>query len=319
MNAVRDGMDRTKVLYIAGSGRSGSTLLANILGSVEGVFCGGEIRYLWERGVRDDRLCGCGVPFSACPVWTAILAQAAPGRTEREAEALIADAARGTRIRHLPLMLLPGGERAIRRLGALPDRTAQVYTAIRQVTGASLVVDSSKLPSYGYVLDRLPAVDLFVLHLVRDPRAAAFSWRRKKPLADGAASAFMQQQSPFRSAVLWDVWNLTTAAFWHASPDRYLRLRYEDLMGRPEASVQQILSFVGLSTDISPVFPDQHTARVGISHTVAGNPDRLRGGDVRLRLDNQWETQMGRRDRALVTAMTAPLLGRYCGTGARRS
>ena len=63
-------MARTRVLLLAGSGRSGSTVLANILGSVEGVFCGGEIRYLWERGLQDGRLCGCGRAFGQCPVAT---------------------------------------------------------------------------------------------------------------------------------------------------------------------------------------------------------------------------------------------------------
>lgn len=52
------GAPPTKVVLVAGSGRSGSTVLGNILGSVDGAFCGGEIRYLWERGLRDDRLTG---------------------------------------------------------------------------------------------------------------------------------------------------------------------------------------------------------------------------------------------------------------------
>ena len=66
----------TKVLFVAGTGRSGSTLLANVLGTVDGVFSGGEIRYLWERGLQDERLCGCGRAFLECPVWTAILHEA---------------------------------------------------------------------------------------------------------------------------------------------------------------------------------------------------------------------------------------------------
>ena len=48
----------TVVLYIAGTGRSGSTVLANILGEVDGVFAAGEVRYLWQRGLKEGRLCG---------------------------------------------------------------------------------------------------------------------------------------------------------------------------------------------------------------------------------------------------------------------
>ena len=58
------------VLYIAGSGRSGSTLLASVLGSVDGVFNAGELRYVWERGLADGALCACRKPVIECPVWT---------------------------------------------------------------------------------------------------------------------------------------------------------------------------------------------------------------------------------------------------------
>lgn len=44
-----------KVLYIAGWGRSGSTILDNVLGQVEGFFSGGELSYLWERGLSENR------------------------------------------------------------------------------------------------------------------------------------------------------------------------------------------------------------------------------------------------------------------------
>jgi hypothetical protein len=62
-----------RILYIAGAGRSGSTLLANILGQVEGFFTAGELISIWERGLIQDRFCGCGVPFHDCEVWTGIL------------------------------------------------------------------------------------------------------------------------------------------------------------------------------------------------------------------------------------------------------
>ena len=38
--------ERVKVLYIVGMGRSGSTILANSLGEVDGFFSAGEICYM---------------------------------------------------------------------------------------------------------------------------------------------------------------------------------------------------------------------------------------------------------------------------------
>jgi len=300
--------DRTRVLLLAGSGRSGSTVLANILGSVDGVFCGGEIRYLWERGLRDDRLCGCGQPFGQCPVWHAILTESAAGGSAPDVDRLVALAAKAGRVRSVPRLLLErrNGERALDLLGEYPAEVARLYPAITAATGCSLVVDSSKLPSYGWLLDRLPTVDLFVVHLVRDPRAAAYSWQRKKPLSDGAASSHMQRHSPAKSAALWDVWNLTASVLWRGS-DRYLRLNYEDFVRQPRLWTERILEFAGHDADAGPVFVDERTVRMSPSHTVAGNPDRLRTGPVTLRLDDEWVTGMRRADRAVVTALTAPL------------
>src|ERR1019366_1995765 len=57
----------------------------------------------------------------------------------------------------------------------------RLYRAIRQVAGKSVVVDSSREASQALVLARIPDIDLKVLHLVRDSRAVAFSYLRRKP------------------------------------------------------------------------------------------------------------------------------------------
>ena len=68
-----------RVLYLTGSGRSGTTVINSILGQLGGAFAGGELRYLWRRGVVENHLCGCGRTFDECPVWKCAV-MAAPGR-----------------------------------------------------------------------------------------------------------------------------------------------------------------------------------------------------------------------------------------------
>ena len=58
-----------KVLYVAGLGRSGSTILANTLGQVEGFFSGGELNFIWKHALIENRLCGCGKPSGECEFW----------------------------------------------------------------------------------------------------------------------------------------------------------------------------------------------------------------------------------------------------------
>ena len=47
------------------------------------------------------------------------------------------------------------------------------------------------------------------------------------------------------------------------------------------------------------------------SHGLAGNPGRFRSGTIELRRDDGWTTEMPSTDRAVVTALTLPLLRAY--------
>src|SRR5579862_2172783 len=65
-----------KVLFLAGKGRSGGTLLASLLGQIPGFFNIGELNRLWDWGLVSNFRCGCGLPMQECPTWHAILEQA---------------------------------------------------------------------------------------------------------------------------------------------------------------------------------------------------------------------------------------------------
>src|SRR3712207_6711350 len=65
--------ERTSVLSIVGPGRSGTTILGNILGEVQGIVNAGEIRWLFQRGLLERRPCGCGLPPAECPRWSVVL------------------------------------------------------------------------------------------------------------------------------------------------------------------------------------------------------------------------------------------------------
>ncbi len=305
----------TVVLYIAGTGRSGSTVLANILGEVDGVFAAGEVRYLWQRGLKEGRLCGCGLTVRDCPVWSRVLAAAGQLDDAERVDAIVSMLQRTGRIRNLPGVLAgsvvprldPAESHA---LAPARDALGDLYAAIADVTGCRVIVDSSKLPAYANVLAATPGIDLRVVHLIRDPRGAAYSWSSRKTLADGAARTHMEQIGPAKSAVLWDVWNLAGGVLFKGDPDRYLRLRYEDFVSDPPGSIRAILGMVGIK-DADLPFINSNEARTTPNHSVAGNPDRLRHGVITLRSDDRWRLAMKPRNRRLVSTLTSPLLLRY--------
>ena len=299
------------VLYVAGAGRSGSTILDNVLGQVEGVASLGEIRFLWERGILEQRLCGCGRPFLECPRWSSILARAFPGADlPALAARMVTLSQAGIRARRLPALLRRRSrERLQHSMSEYLGNLGRLYAAIGEEFGGAVVVDSSKLPPYGAVLDMLPGVELRVVHLIRDPRATAFSWLRKKPLTDGAGRAFMQQQGPVKASGLWVMWNVATGLLWGRSP-RSLRLHYETFVREPRPAVERILAHAGVAGARTP-FVSETEVELAPTHTVAGNPSRFSTGRVAIRSDDEWKTAMRPWDRARVTAVTWPFLLRY--------
>jgi len=302
---------RIKVLSIVGPGRSGTTVLAGILGTVDGVVDVGELRWLWQRGLLERRTCGCGVPVDECPVWSAVVAKVMAGRTGTAAQ-FAAEVAHAQRLlisrRHRLRVIRSAATGAEwRPLEPIRAVTAQLVHAVAEVTEARVVVDSSKRAQDAAVLSGLPDVDHYVLHMVRDPRAVAFSWgKRDKTIRVAGGTRPMGSRGLLSSVSRWLENGLGAAALRpHVPPDRWMFLAYEEFATQPPAAISRILDFLG---EPGPApFVDDDSVELDVNHTVAGNPNRFRVGLVRIRLDDEWRRRMPRRRQRLVQALTWPL------------
>ena len=58
--------DRLRIVYIAGDGRCGSTLLDRVLGSLQGVASVNEAHEIWRFGAIENRYCSCRQRFRDC-------------------------------------------------------------------------------------------------------------------------------------------------------------------------------------------------------------------------------------------------------------
>lgn len=298
-----------KVLHITGEGRSGSTLLGILLGQRSGWFTAGEVRYLWQRGLVERRLCGCGLPVPACPVWSEVLTKV--GGVD---DIAVRDVLKALHTLSRPSVIARavrnGGSPKRTQLGALSDTLTDLYSGLREVARCNVIVDTSKPPTYGWLLDTLPSVEVWTVHLVRDPRAVAFSWQRHKPAADHPDGGSMARKSAAATAVHWSAWNFVAERRGANRPDRYLRLRYEDLVVDPMLAIQRIAEFVGEAAEGAPPSAGDG-AELGSNHAVAGNPSRFDRGPVSIELDAQWQEQLTTRDRRIVALLCAPLATHY--------
>jgi hypothetical protein len=295
----------SQVVYVLGRGRSGSTIFAQALGALDGFFFAGEVRSLWDPVLVHDSPCACGANVRLCPVWSEVLARLGPVdldqvvRWQREV----------VREARLPRLLRrPSAQRwpALASYRLVMDR---VYAAIVDATGCRTVVDSSKRPSYALVVRDLPAVEPSFVHLVRDPRASAYSWRTRRHT--GAAGTVVRQRGPVDATLRWDLLNLGAEAVLRAAgTDRTLQLRYEDFAAAPRTTVDTVAEMVK-GPPASTAFVDERTVRAPTSHALAGNPARQRTGQVMIREDGEWWSAQPARDRWLAAVTAWPLLRRY--------
>ncbi len=305
----------TKVILICGTGRSGSTLLDRILGQCDGIFSVGELMYIWQRGIHENQLCGCGTPFRRCEFWRAVINEAFGGFDNsllREALTLQKSVARIRNIIMNPYQRLRKSYREdfIR----YADLLGELYSAIRNVCGCSVIIDSSKEPSHLFFLRELNDIDLKVVHLVRDSRAVAYSWQRKvKNPAVHWREEYIGLGTFLKSSLDWDLHHTLIPLL--SRPELpYILLRYEDMSTNLLDTLSEILNAFGINcpqldelfdaTDMSMNFNK-------LNHTVSGNPMRFQYGKTVITPDLEWKLQMNRYKKFAITTLTWPFLRRY--------
>ncbi len=267
---------------------------------------------MWARGFGAEELCACGEPFSVCPHWSRVEARVAALVDELDPSA-VADSLRShLRIRYMAELLVP---RLVRKRFGAHDRLrcilAALYEAVADVTGAEVVVDSSKSPLYGLFVSSIPNVELHVVHLVRDSRAVAYSLTRSRRLPEIRDREALQfRLAPTKGAMSWML-NNALAGVLATRARTHLRVRYEDFVRDPGPAITAIQRNLGTTARTSDVLADG-VVHLGTAHTIGGNPVRFSArGPVPLRLDVEWRARLASRDRRRVTALTWPLLLRY--------
>ncbi len=305
--------ERVKVLYIAGLGRSGSTLLDRLIGQVEGFFCVGEIWQIWNMSFAENQLCGCGRPFRECDFWKEVTREAFGGFNNVDAERIKSLRDSVVRARYIPGFMSPlRTSRFEAGLKSYSEITAKLYRAIQKVSGASVIVDSSKQPPYGFFLGMIEEIDLRVVHLIRDSRAVAFSCRRKKHAPEIYwKNEFMPVYNPLYIALLWNANNFLAGRLRSSNGRRALLVRYEDLVKSPLEELGRITALTGETPKKELDFIRDGKVLLKGSHTVAGNPMRFEKGWIPLRRDDEWKRKMPLSHRLAVTTLTFPGLIRY--------
>ena len=302
-----------KAVLVVGAGRSGTTLMDLVLGNRDDAVSTGELRFIWRRGVSEGQLCGCGVPLHSCRFWSRVFEESGLVPTDaiaRRRQVLLDGV---ERFRHIPLRWI---SRTIRSLHIGSDVIEQEWRfleAISRVSKCGVVIDSSKYPGRALALSEgaSRSRDLFIIHIIRDPRAVAHAWTKTKfrpEIVKGPS--LMPTHNVALSAWTWTAINAAAETLRYAvGRRRYLRLRYEDFARRPAIMIEKILRFLELPASSAGGLANAHNV-TEIAHTVSGNPIRF-APIIKVSLDEEWRVNMSGYDRRIVTFLSFPLLLKY--------
>jgi hypothetical protein len=259
------------LLYVFGSGRSGSTLLDLLLSGHPRVLALGELSTLVTRF---DPLAATGLPSDAFPAEVRRFWELVRGCCEAGGQSWTSIDLTHPRLRQ-----------AVRwspsRVDAWARRNQLVIDCAHRSARAQVVTDSSKAPPRLVLLARSGRFQLRVLHLLRDGRAVTQSYvRRYDNFAGGLRTWMVASLSApvLRSLV---------------GRDRWLQLRYEDLAQDPARSLAKVCAFVGLDYE-----PAMLQFRSHPYLGVRGSPTVRSTAEQAIRLDERWRTEMSVARRA---------------------
>ncbi|SRR5579884_242 len=308
------------VLSLVGPGRGGSTVIGRILAAQLGAPFPGETRSMWDwtdfqGGPLCERSCGCGRLICECPFWEQVIAEV-PSLLDRQ---FVAEAERihaGTiSAMGMPLYLL-SAQKWLRSLrlppGYLPE-LRRLLSVIAEKHGSSVIVDTSKSPRYVTLL-RAAGVDVRVLQVLRDPRAVVYGWSRRREVTVGKSGRALPNLSTPMQSLTWDGTIVQSWLRCRVEATAWHTVRYEDFMNDPDEAMRRSLTALGFQTTAEQFLvrrEDGWYADLPVQHSMQGNENRVQTGEVPLRIDARWRTEMGSRDRFVTSALTWPLAALY--------
>ncbi len=300
--------------YILSASHSGSTLLAMLLNSHPGACSVGELK-LTSLGDVDRYPCSCGDLLRSCPFWR----QVSAAMSRRGVSLDLADAhtslnAGGTpytrrllrpllrppfleKVRDLALGLSPQWSRQIQ---SFRQRNLALIESLSEISGARVIVDSSKLGLRLKYLLTIAQLEVKVIRLIRDGRGVALTYTDPAQYADttnpalrGGGTGGGRERERLSIAAAAREWRRSNEEAENAirtlKPQQWIEVRYEELCAAPGTVLSRVFGHLNLE-------PQQAAADFrSVAHHVVGNGMRL-DTTSEVRLDERWRSSLSSGD-----------------------
>jgi len=321
----------TKLAYVLAASHSGSTLLSMLLGAHPQIATIGEMKLSANSmGHLSLYRCSCGELIRQCRFWKRIkqgmedrgfvFDLACAGTDYRSLESryarrLMAVTHRGSFLeclRDAALSLSPVWR------SQLPDihrRNAALAAIIARITGAEVIVDSSKNPVRLKYLLRNFKLDVKVIRLLRDGRAVALTAMDTATYADasdpalrGGGSGGYRDDEGLSISEAAHRWRRSIEEAEHVlgrlDRSRWIEVRYEDYCCDPDATLDRLHRFLGVESARQP------QEFRSIEQHIVGNGMRL-DTTSEIRLDERWRDVLNEEHLRIFDGIAGSMNRRY--------
>lgn len=284
-------MNKKKIIYIVGYPRSGSTILQSILNEVPQTLSVGEIKTIIDYNIVKKKPCSCGDSIFECEFWGDIMNDLQKQYSHDE---LIKINNSRKKLNNLNFNKIRLGftKKILKSSLSYGNLLNNLYTLIHK--SCDVIVDSSKDPMYGWFMSQFVKAEVYFIHLIRDPRACYYSY--KKDNID-------------LNILRWSWMNWNAEYLKKLSPSKYLRIRYEDFAQQPRLILDQIAKVCGLGDNANIL--NGNSILLNGSHTLAGNPNRFKKGRIKIQNSKTWKDRLSKGEKVKVKLMTQPWMTKY--------
>ncbi|MEP2936578.1 MAG: sulfotransferase [Gilvibacter sp.] len=277
-----------RVVYLMGAGRSGTTLLATLLGNSEHIVTLGEMHQFLDY-MLDSNPCSCGQQLSDCVFWKPVLARLQTSYSAEELQAINKANKKVEKHRNILGSLMFSN----RKYQAFQQ---QLFKHIQEAHSSPFYLDSAKYISRGAQLAKTPGIDIKIVYMVRDVRGLIHSFGKN----------VQTSKSPISTLFYYTMINsFGLIAQGVMGKKKVLRLRYESLVENPQGSLQKMGAFFG--TNLDHVHSKLKEGQpFDMPHIIAGNRMKTQK-TIRLKPDFAWKKSQSRPTQILYYLLTLPL------------
>jgi len=253
------------LIYILGTGRSGSTVLEIILSHGSDCVGAGELSWMLEEGWKDDFTCSCNERFSACNYWQSIIEELGMSSSELSRMLSLQHSIEW----HTGFLKQLTGMISKADLEEYHLFNKKLVNAIQKATKKRTVIDSSKYAGRAYALQRGTNIYVFTILLTRSPEGLVVSFSKPN-------KGEQPPKSLFSIITYYVSITLMVRLAGLLSRQPVLHIRYEDLIRDPSMVMTKIEQWSGVSFSEARKMLGKG-APFSVGHMITGNRLRKEG------------------------------------------